>query len=75
MPGTSSDPGILGISTEVLLNSPEAWSRDVRSSGVLDGPENQPPGKKREEVVDSSRLRPVEGERVSISAGAVAVSG
>ena len=30
---------------------------------------------KREEVVDSSLLRPVEGERVSISAGAVAVSG
>lgn len=56
-----------------LVNSPEAWSREVRSSVILVGPENQPPGKKRDEVVDSSLVRPDVGETVSISAGEVAL--
>jgi hypothetical protein len=41
------------------MNSPAATSSDVRpSSGTLGEEENHPPGKKREEVVDSNLLRP-----------------
>lgn len=46
-----------------LENSPAAFSRDIRfSSADLGALENQPPGKNREEVVDSSRARAVTGE-------------
>lgn len=44
------------------MNTPCATSRDVRSSGILDEFENQPPGKSREDVVDSRRLRDEMGE-------------
>ena len=56
-------------SDSVLANSPVAISSDVRpSSGSFVELENQPPGKKREEVVDSWRVRAVDGDT---SAGAV----
>lgn len=44
------------------VNTPCATSRDVRSSGILDVFENHPPGKRREEVVDSRRLRGETGD-------------
>jgi hypothetical protein len=53
-----------------LANSPWATSREVRSSGIVDEVENQPPGKSREEVVDSRRFRvevgEVSGERATV---------
>ncbi|KAG2107099.1 hypothetical protein BD769DRAFT_1366349 [Suillus cothurnatus] len=57
---TADGMAVVGVfSTEDLLtNSPAATSSDVRpSSGTLGEEENHPPGKKREEVVDSSLLR------------------
>jgi len=44
----------------VPVNIPRATSREVRSSGILDVPENHPPGKRREDV-DSNRLREDDG--------------
>ncbi|KAF9236736.1 hypothetical protein BU15DRAFT_49713 [Melanogaster broomeanus] len=50
------------LSTVLDTNSPAATSRDVRpSSGILDQDENQPPGKKRDDVVDSTLVR-LDGE-------------
>jgi hypothetical protein len=46
-------------------NSPDATSSDARPCGSLGDEENHPPGKKRDEVVDSSRVRVVAGEVVS----------
>lgn len=45
------------------VNSPLAISMEARPCGLVG--ENQPPGKKREEVVDSSLVRPVAGEGTS----------
>ena len=50
------------------MNSPDATSKDVLvllSSGTVGEDENQPPGKKRDEVVDSSLLRDVAEEGIS----------
>jgi len=52
----------------LLMNSPDATSKDVLvqlSSGTVGEDENHPPGKKREEVVDSSLLRDVAEEGIS----------
>ncbi len=46
----------------VGVKTPCATSRDVRSLGILDVLENHPPGKRREEVVDSRRLRDKTGD-------------
>ena len=56
--GVLSGASSVGDASESVLrlfeNSPVAWSNDVRpSSGSLVVLENQPPGKKREDVVDS----------------------
>ena len=41
----------------VPVNMPRATSGEVRSSGIFDVLENHPPGNRREDVVDSNRLR------------------
>ena len=55
------------VSSDIdLENSPVAISKDVRpSSGSLVLLENQPPGKNRDEVVDSRRVRALVGEDTS----------
>lgn len=50
------------------MNSPDATSKEVLvllSSGTVGEGENHPPGKKRDEVVDSSLLRDVAEEGIS----------
>ena len=59
-------------SVGLFANSPVAFSNEVRpSSASFVVLENQPPGKKRDDVVDSRRARVLEGET---SAGAACSS-
>ena len=61
--GASTAGDATGESSALFANSPVAFSKDVRpSSGSLVVLENQPPGKKREEVVDSRRARGLVGD-------------
>lgn len=58
-PGTGAGTG---------MNSPRARSKDVRpSSGDLVPGENHPPGKNRDEAVDSRRVRGGSAESVSLA--------
>jgi hypothetical protein len=59
--GRDSDDGL-------RMNSPDATSNEVLvllTSGTVGEDENHPPGKKRDEVVDSSLLRDVADDGIS----------
>lgn len=62
-PSSSTVAGTLSVFAGDT-NSPSALSKEARPSTVFQL-ENQPPGKNREEVVESSRARGMEGESSS----------
>lgn len=65
-----SSGGETGEVTFDGMNSPWAISSEVLpSSTTLEAVENQPPGKNREDVVDSSRERVLGEDTVSLVAG------